>query len=122
MRDVHTNPKRTSGCMLGILSIALGICLTAGSALYQRQYYPVCEGGPSAGFPIVFICDTSGSSGTPTSSWGRIDLADWVNVNPLAFLLDLMLYSRLLTLAWLVVTGLSAGGNMGNDGFRCAVV
>lgn len=108
--------------MLGVLSIVLGICLTAASALYQRQYYPVCEGGPSAGFPIVFICDTSGSSGTPVTSWGRIDLADWVNINPLAFLMDLMLYSTLIILVGLVVTGLSAGGFSQDEKFQWGIV
>lgn len=114
--------QRGQGCMLGIAGILLGIGLTAVSALYQRQYYPVCHGGPGAGFPIVFVCDTSGSSGTPESSWGRIDLADWVNVNPLAFLMDLMLYSTLLSLMWLVVTGLSTGGWTRDESFRWGIL
>jgi hypothetical protein len=105
-----------NGCILGILSILLGICLTAGTVFYQRRDYPVCQGSMSAGFPIAFICDSSG--GSPIGSWGKIDLADWVNGNPLAFLLDFLLYAALLSLAWLIVMGLIRKGISSDENFK----
>ena len=105
MTNVGRKADRTfpRGCVFGILTILLGIGLTVGTVFYQRQYYPVCQGGLSAGFPIAFLCDDGG--GSPISSWGVIDGADWFNMNLLAFLLDFLLYGALLSLAWLVVMG-----------------
>lgn len=108
------------GCIFAILSILLGIGLTAGTAFYQRRDYPVCQGGLSAGFPIVFICDDTASS--PISSWGKIDLADWARVNARAFLLDFLLYSALLWMAWCIVTGLFHKGLSRDENFRWGVL
>jgi len=114
------NRSFSHGCVLGILSILLGICLTAGTAFYQRSYYPVCHGGLSAGFPIVFLCD--GSGGSPIGITGRIDIADWSHVNPMAFLLDFLLYSALLSLTWSIVSGLMSNGLFQNENFRWGVL
>jgi len=106
MTQTQAKPNRSfaGGCLTGLLSILLGLALTASTALVQQRYYPVCGGGLTAGYPIVFICDDSG--GSPISSWGRIDSADWFNGDPRAFLLDFLLYSALLWLAWTAVMGL----------------
>jgi hypothetical protein len=101
---MQENRSFSRGCSLGILSIVLGIVLTISSAQYQRQYYPVCQGGLSAGFPIVFICDDTG--GSPISSWGKIDFGDLANVNLIAFILDFLLYSALLSIAWSMLAGM----------------
>jgi hypothetical protein len=114
--DRKTNRSFPRGCLLGLVSILLGICLTAGSAFYQRRDYPVCQGGLSAGFPLVFLCD--GSGGSPIGSQGKIDLADWFNGNPLAFLLDFLLYGALLSLAWLIVMGLIRKSLSSDENFR----
>jgi len=108
------------GCLFGFLSLLLGICLAAGSTVYQRQYYPVCQGGLSAGFPIAFLCD--GSGGSPIGTPGKIDLADWFNANPLALLLDILLYGALISLAGLIVTGLYRRGLSQNEYFRWGVL
>jgi hypothetical protein len=100
------------GCVFGFL--------TVGTLFYQRQYYPVCQGGLSAGFPIAFLCD--GSGGSPIGSWGKIDLADWVNGNPLAFLLDFLLYGALNSLAGLIVMGLFRKGLSQDENFRWGVL
>jgi hypothetical protein len=106
MTQTQAKPNRSfaGGCISGLLSILLGLALTASTALVQRRYYPVCGGGLSAGYPIVFLCD--GSGGSPIGIPGRIDSADWVNGNPPAFLLDFLLYSALLWLAWTAVMAL----------------
>src|SRR5512134_2791699 len=92
---------RRNGCFIGLASAVLGLCLTLGTVLYQRDPTPTCGGGLSAGFPLPFICDDSG--GSPISSWGKIDLADIANINPRLLLLDFLLDSALLTLAWTVI-------------------
>ena len=107
------------GCLPGLVSILLAICLTAGSAFYQRRNYPVCQGGLSAGFPLVFLCD--GSGGSPIGSQGEIDLADWLNGNPLAFLLDFLLYGALLSSAWLIVMGFMRKGLAYDENFKWGV-
>ena len=96
-----------NGCAFGLISLLLGLVFTLGTVRYQRDPDLSCGGGLSAGFPLAFICDDTG--GSPVSSWGKIDLADIANINPRAFLLDLLLISALLTLAWTVLTGLRKG-------------
>lgn len=118
--DRKTGRPFPRGCIFGFLSILLGICLTVGTAFYQRQYYPVCQGGLSAGFPIAFLCD--GSGGSPIGSPGKIDGADWFNMNPLAFLLDFLLYGSLVSLVGLIVTGILRRGLSQNEYFRWGVL
>ena len=113
---MQENKSFPRGCFLGILSFVLGIVLTIVSAQYQRQYYPVCQGGLSAGFPIVFICDDTG--GSPISSWGKIDFGDVANVNPLAFILDLLLCSALLSVTWSMLMGPSSKGLSQDENFK----
>lgn len=93
--------------------------MTVGSVVYQRRYYPVCQGGLSAGFPIAFVCDGGGS---PVSSWGKIDLADWINVIPLALLLDILLYGALISLAGLIGSGILRRSLPQDEYFRWGVL
>ena len=118
MAQIPARPNRSlpRGCLFGILTLLLSLALTASTALVQRRYFPVCGGGLSAGYPIVFICDDSG--GSPISSWGRIDAADWGNLNLPAFTLDFLLYEALLWLAWAVVTELYDKGASREENFR----
>ena len=98
-----------NGCVIGMASALLGLCLTLGTILYHREADPdpMCGGGVSAGFPLSFICDDTG--GSPIGSWGKIDFADIFNINPRPLLLDFLLDSAALTLAWLVLSGLRKG-------------
>jgi hypothetical protein len=90
--------------MFGIVSVALAVFLTLGSVNDQRAQDPVCQGIAGAGFPVTFVCDTTGSS--PTSSWGKIDEADTIFPNPF-FLIDVLFYTVLLWVPWFVVLGVS---------------
>jgi hypothetical protein len=118
--DRKANRSSPRGCIFCFLTILLAICLTVGSAFYQRQYYPVCQGGLSAGFPIAFLCDDTG--GSPISSWGVIDGADWFNMNLLAFLLDFLLNGALLSLAWVVIMGFVRKGFFQVESFKWGVL
>ena len=113
---IQENRSFSRGCSLGILSIMLGIVLTLSSTQYQRQYYPVCQGGLSAGFPIVFICEDT--SGSPITSWGKIDFGDIININPVAFILDFLLYSALLSIAWSMLTGMRSKSLSQDENFK----
>jgi hypothetical protein len=104
------------GPLLGLLSLLLGLALTAGTALYQQRDYPVCSGALTAGYPLVFICDDN--AGSPVSSWGRIDGADWFNLNLNAFLLDFLILSALLWLTWTVVAARFDKGPHRDENFR----
>jgi hypothetical protein len=92
------------GCSFVLLNLALGLCLTVATVLYHRRADPFCGGALSAGFPLAFICDDT--AGSPVSSWGKIDFADLFNVDRRVFLLDFTLDSAVLTLAWIILTGL----------------
>jgi hypothetical protein len=118
--DMKSYQPVPRGCIFGMLSILLGICLTAGTAYYQRSYDPACGGGLSAGFPLAFLCD--GSGGSPIGIQGKIDFADWQHVNPPAFLLDFLLYSALLAMAWMVMMGLFRRDLSQDENFRWAVL
>ena len=102
-------PGRMNGCVIGMASALLGLCLTLSTVLYQREAdpNPMCGGNLSAGFPLSFICDDTG--GSPVSSWGKIDFADIINIKPRLLLLDFLLDSAALTLAWTVLAGLRKG-------------
>ena len=108
------------GCSLAILSIILGICLTLGTTMYQRQNDPVCRGNLSAGFPLPFLCDESG--GSPISSWGRIDWWELFGMNLNVFLLDFLLYGALISIAWLVGVGLVRNEVSQNENFRRGIL
>jgi hypothetical protein len=118
MRGLQSPPK---GCIFGLITILLGLILTASTASYQREHDPTCHGGGlSAGFPLPFLCDDT--AGSPVSSWQKIDLADWFNINPRIFLLDFLLWNALLSLAWIALTGLFRREMAQNEYFRWAVM
>jgi hypothetical protein len=73
----------------------------------KSKLYLIMRHSVSAGFPLSFICDDTG--GSPIGSWGKIDFADIFNINPRPLLLDFLLDSAALTLAWLVLSGLRKG-------------
>ncbi len=110
----------SSGCALGLMSILLGSVLTLASATYQHDYDSACHGGGlSAGFPLAFLCDDS--AGSPISSWGKIDLVDFFNMNPRVFLLDILLYSALFVILWSAVRAV-LGKGLADESFRWAVL
>jgi hypothetical protein len=90
--------------LFGIVSVLLAVLLTLRSISDQRLQDPVCQGLAGAGFPLTVICDGVGSS--PTGSWGKIDEADLIFPN-LFFLGDVLFYTVLLWLPWLLALGIS---------------
>lgn len=111
----------SGGCALGLVSILLGIVLALASAIYQRDSDPTCHGGGlSAGFPLPFLCDDS--AGSPVSSWGKIDLVDFFNMNPRVFLLDILLYSTLFVILWIAARAVFGKGLAHDEYFRWAVL
>jgi hypothetical protein len=104
MEEHRSSPRRRRVWIFGIVSVVLATFLTVTSVNNQRPQDPACQGLAGAGFPVTFVCDSVGSS--PTSSWGKIDAADMVFPNPL-FWLDVLFYTVLLWLPWLIVRGIS---------------
>jgi hypothetical protein len=110
----------STGCAFGILSLVLGFVATFASAMYQRYPDPACHGGGlSAGFPLAFLCDDS--AGSPISSWEKIDLVDFFNMNPRVFLLDILLYSALFVILWIAGRAIF-GNSLADEPFRWAVL
>ncbi len=90
--------------LFGIVSVLLALGLTLHSVTEQRSQDPLCEGQLGAGFPMTFLCDTTGSS--PTSSWGKIDEADYFFPTPF-FWADVLFYAALLWTPWVLAHGIS---------------
>ena len=103
-RDVHTNAGWSfpQGCTVGvlILSLAFGLMLSTLNWLRHNDAF-ACYGGLGAGFPVSFLCDYSGG-GSPISSAGKIDLADFPYFSPQGTLVDMLFYSIQLGLIWFV--------------------
>jgi len=114
------SPSFSSGCIFGILTILLGIGLTLGTTFRQRPDDPACRGNLSAGYPLPFLCDSTG--GSPISSWGRIDLFELIGINWRVFLLDFLLYGALLSLVWIIATSLVRKDLIQNKYFRWGVL
>jgi hypothetical protein len=109
-----------NGFVFSLVNIFLGLCLTLASAFYQHRSDPACQGGLSAGFPLAYICDSSG--GSPISSWGRIDLADLSGVNPRVFVLDFLLLDALISVVWVIAAGFFEQGVSQVDIYRWALL
>lgn len=95
------------GYILGIV-LALAFVLTILSANYQVPRDSRCYGHLSGGFPLAFLCDDD--AGSPTTSWGKIDEADWYGgfvVFTPAFILNTLFYAVLLSITWLLAFGIS---------------
>jgi hypothetical protein len=60
-----------------------------------------CNGGFGVGFPVSFLCDY-GAGGSPISSWGKIDLADFPYFSLPGLFTDLAFYSVILWVGWLI--------------------
>lgn len=55
-----------------------------------------------AGFPLPVVRDEPAGS-SPTSSWGKVDSADYIAFNPGAFAFNVLFYSSFLCLAWRLI-------------------
>jgi hypothetical protein len=97
------------GCTVGALILILGFGLMSVTKNVTRHNDTfACYGGLGAGYPVSFLCDYSGG-GSPVSSAGKIDLADFPYFSPQGTLVDLLFYSMQLGMIWLVANNLLKG-------------
>lgn len=70
------------GCLAALVIVSLAISAMIASVNYFQYSHPTClgytEDGLGGGFPFLLICDDWGG-GSPTASWGKIDVADIEN-------------------------------------------
>lgn len=78
MKENQSFLQGSRGCFISLVIILTAIFAMAVSVNYQYPENPSCRGMLGAGFPVLFICDDWGG-GSPTGSWGKIDLVDVMN-------------------------------------------
>src|SRR5829696_3530311 len=89
------------GCLVAVVILLLAFVLMFSTMrVVHRSDDFSCFGGLGAGFPVSFLCDYSGG-GSPLSSAGRIDSADFPYFSPIGTLVDLLFYSMQLGMLWL---------------------
>jgi hypothetical protein len=95
--------SRFRGCLIDIVATLLTtIFLLIISASYRNYGDSFsCNGGLGVGFPVSYLCDY-GTGGSPISSWGKIDLADFPYFSTKGLLIDLLFFSMILWVGWLV--------------------
>ena len=95
------------GCTVGalILILAFGLMFVTKNVTRHDDTF-ACYGGLGAGYPVSFLCDYSGG-GSPLSSAGKIDLADFPYFSLQGTLVDLLFYSMQLGLIWFVANNLA---------------
>ena len=105
MKENQLFQQGLRGCLISILSIILAISAMAVSTNYHYSQHTACRGMLGAGFPFLFICDNWGG-GSPTGSWGKIDLVDIVNggIQPEGFLVDFLFYILLILILWFIAS------------------
>ena len=103
IKENRSFPYRLRGCggeiVITLLTTFVIMVISANYQNYDDQF--ACNGGLGAGFPVSFLCDYA-SGGSPPSSWGKIDLADFPYFSPKGLLADILFYSVILWIAWLI--------------------
>ena len=96
-------PSGKRGCLveLGItlLAVTLILIISAGYRNYDDLF--ACGGGLGVGYPVSYMCDY-GAGGSPISSWGKIDLADFPYFSPRGLLTDSLFYTGIFWVGWLI--------------------
>ena len=105
MKENQLFQQGLRGCLISVLSVALAISAMTVSTNYHYSQHVDCRGMLGAGFPFLFICDDWGG-GSPTGSWGKIDLVDVVNggIQPEGFFVDFLFYILLISIIWVVAS------------------
>jgi hypothetical protein len=94
------------GCLTGLVIFLLALGLTFSTLTHlQHNDAFACFGGLGAGFPVSFLCDYSGG-GSPLSSAGKIDLADFPYFSPQGTLVDLLFYAMQVGAVWSLVNSI----------------
>jgi hypothetical protein len=116
------NPSWARGCVvgMGILVLAFVMMVSSMKVLRHNDHFS-CFGQLGAGFPVSFLCDYSGG-GSPISSAGKIDAADFPYFSPVGMLLDLLFYAMPLGILWLIADCISCTGTGGRGKYRWAAL
>ena len=104
MQENRSFPYRSRGCLVEIAVTLLTACVILVISASYRNYgddFSCNNGGLGTGFPVSFLCDY-GTGGSPISSWGKIDLADFPYFSLRGLLADILFYSVILWIGWLV--------------------
>jgi hypothetical protein len=121
MEEYQSFLRSWRACTVEAASIFLTTCvLMVISVNYQHHldtFY--CQGQLGAGLPVSFLCDYSGG-GSPLSSAGRIDLADFPYFSPQGLFVDILFYSVLLWIAWLIRYAVYHKGLHRSENYRWA--
>ena len=107
--DMKENRSFSRGCVAGmlILFLAFGLMFSTMNSLRHNDNDTFsCFGGLGAGFPVSFLCDYSGG-GSPISSAGKIDSADFPYFSPVGTLVDMLFCSIQLGMVWLILNSIS---------------
>ena len=101
------NRSFTRSCLIGvlILLLAFGLMFSTMKVLRHNDNFS-CFGQLGAGFPVSFLCDYSGG-GSPLSSAGKIDSADFPYFSPVGTLVDILFYSMHLGMLWFIAGSIS---------------
>lgn len=91
------------GCLLEIAATMLAVFAMLAISANYRNFGDkfACNGRLGVGFPVSFLCDY-GTGGSPISSWGRVDMADFPYISPQGLFADILFYIVILWIGWLV--------------------
>ena len=103
MKENQSFQYRSRGCLVEIAVALLTACVMLVISANYRNYNDdfSCNGGLGAGFPVSFLCDY-GTGGSPINSWGKIDSSDFPYFSPHGLLADILFYSVILWIGWLI--------------------
>ena len=120
--SMKENRSILRGCGVGMLVLLLAFVLMFSTMRVLRHSdHFSCFGQLGAGFPVSFFCDYSGG-GSPISSAGKIDLADFPYFSPVGTLVDMLFYSIQLGTIWLIANRISRKGPEGFGKYRWATL
>ena len=104
------------GCIVSLLIMVLAVIALSFSSNYQYPQHTSCQGMLGGGFPLLFICDDWGG-GSPTGSWGKIDLVDVANggIQPMGFFIDFVFYILISLIVWSAISGFLQKGRKPGD-------
>jgi hypothetical protein len=103
MKRDQSFQRGAHGCLLEIAAAILAVFAMLAISANYRNFGDdfACNGRFGLGFPVSYLCDY-GTGGSPISSWGRVDLADFPYFSPLGLFTDILFYAGILWIGWLV--------------------
>ena len=113
-------PSTSRGCLIGVVIVllAFGLMLSTRGAQRHSDHFS-CYGQLGEGLPVSFLCDYSGG-GSPISSAGKIDSADFPYFSPQGTFVDLLFYSMHLGMIWYIASVISRKDLIRREKFRRA--